>query len=298
MRRTGLVVLLALAIVATGTADFAAAPGFSGRVADCSSCHRPPVEGDDAQVAITGIPADWLPDTNYDWLVDVTGGPQTIPTGPQAGFEVEVLDGTLSPGPEASGDVRGFHDRQATYTEDGVFQRQWSVTWTSPGLDQYPAPITVWVAGLAANGNHNPLNASAAGEQGDSVATMRYTIPPAAAALDAWRAMPLMPPAIDQVVPRDGGHTIHGRMLDDNATAVEVFDGRQWVQRPAGPSWRLVVQGDEDIRLRASGAERTSPELLIDIASGQVVTEPVADEATPLPALIPILAILIAWRRP
>ncbi len=298
MRLLALCIAL-VAVAAVAEANFAAAPGFSGRVADCSSCHRPPVEGDDASVEVTGIPQSWDVSTDYAWTVSVAGGPIVIPGGPQAGFEIEVLDGVLAPGPDADGDVRGFHERQATYTEDGVFQTEWSVAWTAPDLAKRPAPVTVWVAAVAANGNHNvQLNTSDLGEHGDSVATAVYVIPPSEQAMQAWRELPLAAPGIVSVTPRGDGYAIDGVMTDDNATTLEVHDGTRWVQRPAGPSWRLILEGQDQARLRASGAERLSPEVFVDLASGEMSTQAPA-KATPIgPILLPVLLALLIRRTP
>ncbi len=298
-----LVFLLALvALTASVEANFAAAPGFSGRAADCTSCHQPPLQGDDAEVLIDGVPETWMPGQAYAWTVSVLNGPETIPGGPQAGFEVEVLAGTLAPGPAANGDVRTFHPKQATYTETGVRQRAWSVAWNAPDLATYPAPVTVWVAGMAANGNHNTdLNRSDLGEHGDSVATRSYTIPPAPAAIAAWQALPLATPIIDEVRGTNGRYTIEGRFEDANATTLEIHDGSRWITRPVGPVWQLKIQGDADVRLRASGMERVSDEIVVSLGDGQVrnaTDVPVRDEASPGPAaIIPLLVALLARRR-
>lgn len=298
MRRVLVLLLAAATLAVVVEANFAAAPGFSGRVADCTSCHRPPVDGDDAQVAVSGIPAGWTPNTTYDWIVEVTGGPAVVPGGPEAGFELEVLSGTVAPGPDATGDVRNFHSKQVTYTEEGVRQRSWSVSWTAPDLSQYPSPITVWVAGMAANGNHNTdLNISDAGEHGDSVHNTSYVIPPTADTLDAWRALPLAAPTVDLIQSSNGRHTLEGRLNDANATMIEVHDGSAWVGRNVGPVWKLSIQGDGDVRIRSAGAERVSPDVLVDLGSGTVVDPAHVDEESPSIGLVITVAALALARR-
>ncbi len=295
MRRLLAIAVLAIAVAASVQASFAAAPGFSGRTADCTSCHQPPLHDDTAQVSIEGIPDAWVPEQTYGWTVRVEGGPATIPGGPQAGFEVEVLDGTMHPdGPG----TRTFHSKQATYTEDGVFQREWTVRWTAPDLSSYPTPVSVWVAGIAANGNHNTeLNRSDAGEHGDSTHTAHYVVPPDNATLDAWRALPLTPPTIDRVEDEGTRFVIHGRMADANASAIEVHDGNDWIRRDVGPAWKLNVQASGDVQLRAAGSERVSPAITIDLATGTVNAEP-ATEQSPAPLLLIPLLIATLWRRP
>jgi hypothetical protein len=293
--------LFLLLAASAASANFAAAPGFSGRVADCTSCHQPPLDGDDAQVGLLGIPDAWNLDNRYDWTVAVTGGPRHIPGGPEAGFELEIMAGILRPGPNATDDVRGFHDRQATYTETGVFQREWSVSWTAPGLDQRPAPVRLWIAGMAANGNHDTrLNLSDAGEHGDSVHNRSYLMPPSAAALNAWKSLPLRPPIIDKVEPDGEAHVIYGRLNDANASALEVFDGARWQPRPAAESWRLRVDFDA-VHIRTVGSDRVSPALVVTLADGSTaVADPMmpAGEASPLALpFIPVLLAAMLWRR-
>ncbi len=289
-------VLVIIAAAAAVEASFAAAPGFSGRTADCTSCHRPPLEGDDALVVVEGIPSVWDLEATYDWTVRVDNGPTTLPEGPQAGFEIEVLDGTMI----ASGDgTRRFHDKQATYTETGVFQRAWDVQWQAPDLSVRPAPITVWVAGMAANGNHNVmLNASDAGEHGDSVDTDVFHIPPSAAAQQAWRDLPLQAPRIDAIEPTATGHRIDGAQTDGNATTIEFRVGDIWQPKPASGAWRLQINGATTVDIRSTGADRYSDVVTIDLLTAQVqVADDPDNESTPAPfILLPILIAL--WRRP
>jgi len=272
LRLLGLLGGLGLALGAAASADFAASPGFSGRQADCSACHRPPLQGDDATISVDGLPDAWDRDARSRLTVRIEGGPVSLPTGPQAGFEIEAEAGTFAT--DAADGVRSFFPAEATYTEDGVFQRAWNLTWVAPGLLGRPTDVTFWAAGIAANGNHDTrLNASDLGEHGDSVATLVVTVPPSEAALDAWRALPLRPPVVDEVRRVEGGSQIKGRLPDANATEIQVHEGDGWRSHEAGTQWLLRTQADA-VRLRAAGSERVSAEVVVDLAGDARSTPP------------------------
>lgn len=298
--RGALVALLAVLAAASqlATANFAASPGFSGRAGvTCTACHTvAPVGYVESQAVLEGFPESWEPGKEYAIAIAVDGGPQAMPAPqPQGGFDLAVGAGRLTLPAGTQETLRLVGDQEATYRPAGTLMRAWSVSWTAPGLATYPAAVPVWLAVVAANGNHVvAANASDGGERFDSTASLQVSIPPSDAALAAWRALPLVSPLANATDGGDGSWALDGRHLDGNATRLLwSVDGGPWQSRDTGPSWRLDLaglEGDHTLRIRSEGAERASPDVMLTLDSPGFL-DSVGDESTPLPVALPILAL-------
>lgn len=300
----------ALAAIEATDADFAAVTGFSGRRGlDCTQCHTLPPMGIShvpAEVTLSGLPAAWSPGEEHRLTIQVTGGPAALPSpAPRGGFELETDAGGLLVPPGMEDLLRPVGTTGMTYTPDGTLTRTWNVTWRAPGLETAPFEATFWLAALAANGNHDArLNLSDGGERGDSTATTVLTVPASQAAHEAWRAIPLDPPRLEDTeatAPVDGRLLLRGRHMDANATAVawQVDDERR---RDTGTAWLLDLSdlpvGRHQVQVWSEGAGRASPPVTADVqVLGDHVLVPDRIEA-PFPFALPILAYLIARRRP
>ncbi len=280
------VVLLMVLIASVAVhATFAASTGFSGRNADCTTCHSPV----GTATAHLGAPEMWVPGETYTLDVRVTGGPAAAPDPqPKGGFELEAQAGVLDEAAGYEDLLRVPKPTIITYEPAGTLQRAWSVDWTAPGLDEPPVPLTFWLAVVSANGNHIiATNTSDGGETGDAVATTTLTIPPSAAAVAAWEAIPLARPIITGITATPEGHAVTGYHSDDNATHLAYSFGDGWTQQATEREWRLVVRGDLDgLQLRSEGTGRTS----------DIVRPEAGTETTPLPVLVPVLGLLLARR--
>jgi len=297
-------------------AHFAQAEGFSGQAGPtCTACHLPPSPtNDDAKAHLDGVPAAWEPGKSYVLTVSVTGGPPALPA-PQAqgGFDLSTDGGRLSGDPATPGFFRNPSSTELTYTAAGTHQRQWTVVWTAPDLARHPATAHLWLAVLAANGNHViALNTSDQGETLDSAASLQATVPPSHAALQAWTDLPLLPPTADLAPAPDGSLRVQGRHADANATDVAwSVDGSAWQHRATGPQWALSLvglsPGAHRLDVRSEGLGRTSPIATYPFrvaGDGQVsvastASGPGSHAAAPasLPPLAGLLAALAAGSR-
>ena len=297
-----LVVVAGAAASQLAAANFAAAAGFSGRAGvTCLACHTvAPVGHVEAEAVLDGLPAAWDPGQSYPLSIAVLGGPQAMPApAPQGGFDLDVGAGRLVL-PEGSEDLlRLVGDHEATYRPAGTMMREWSVHWVAPGLESYPAPVPMWLAVVSANGNHVvATNASDGGERFDSVAALQVSVPPSAAAVAAWRALPLVPPAANATRAGDGTWTLDGRHLDGNATRLLwSLDGGPWQAKDTAASWKLTLGpfgGDHRVALRSEGLERSSPDLVLPLPSPGFLDKVPGGKSVPLPPLLPLAALAIA----
>lgn len=292
--------LLATAGASQVAGNFADAAGFSGRAgATCIACHTeapvPPTPA--AQAVLEGLPAAWDPGATYDLRVAVTGGPQAMPAPqPQGGFDLAVGGGSLAVPSGMAALVRLVGTQEATYYPEGTLHREWTVTWTAPGLEAYPAAVPVWLAVLSANGNHViASNTSDGGERFDAADALQASVPPSPAAMDAWRALPLAAP--EATASLTGGRwTLEGRHGDGNATRLLwSLDGGPWQARDTAATWRLelgALAGDHTVRLRSEGLERSSPDVTLALDGPDGLFGGGKD--TPLPALLPLAALTLA----
>ncbi|MCA1811801.1 MAG: hypothetical protein LC623_07320 [Halobacteriales archaeon] len=307
----GLAALAAAFTVGSAQGTFAASPGFSGRGGQtCTACHSPhsPTHND-AEAVLEGLPVAWRPGETYTLTIRVTGGPPAMPAPqPQGGFDLASDGGAFAVREEDAGKLRAVGPLEVTYRPAGTLQREWQVLWTAPTLAQRPAQVGVWLAVLAANGNHVvAANASDQGETLDSSAALQAQVPPHPAALEAWRAIPLAPPAA--ALRQDGGLlVVEGRHADGNATHVAWrLDGGPWASRPTGPQWTLRLEGlaagSHRLDYRSQDDERRSPDqaLAFRVGGGQATevpaTHPAASSPFPL-TLLPLLFLALARRRP
>ncbi len=280
------VVMLLLVVAAVQVeATFASSVGFSGRNADCTVCHAPAAPA--ATASLDGVPEAWWPGETYPLSARVSGGPLALPNpAPQGGFELEVEAGTLRGGQDMAGLLRFPDATVATYEPAGTLRRDWNLVWTAPEAHEPPAPVRLWLAVMAANGNHvMATNTSDGGEQGDAVATMQIIVPPAPDVVTAWEALPLQAPVIDRMETTSAGVRILGHHSDDNATHIGLrVAGGPWRSSPASGDWRVLVDGDPAlVELRSEGTGRISP-----------AVSPAATKATTGLGIIPILAT-VAW---
>jgi hypothetical protein len=252
-------------------ANFAASAGFSGRAgATCLACHtEAPVGHEAATAALEGLPEAWEPGRTYRLSIRVEGGPPAMPApAPQGGFDLSIDGGSFAVPPDFAGTMRIPNPQEITYLPAGTLMRAWQVDWTAPGLESRPAAHGVWLAVLAADGNHVvAANASDGGERFDSVASLTATVPAAPSALEAWKALPLRPPTAT-AAPEEGAAQVDGRHADANATAIAwSLDGGAWQSRDTGSGWRLRLEGlapgPHSLALRSQGSDRSSPDSLL-----------------------------------
>ncbi len=286
------VALVLVAIAVQVEATFASSTGFSGRNADCTVCHAPAAPA--ATAHLDGVPEAWRPGETYDLQLRVTGGPLAMPDPqPKGGFELEAEAGTVGPGVGMSGLLRFPAPAVATYEPQGTLRRDWSVTWTAPAAHTPPTDVTLWLAVMAANGNHViATNTTDGGEQGDAVATLQRTIPPAADVITAWQAIPLAAPVVDRIEQVGNDVRIIGHHVDSNATHLSYrVAGAPWVQVDAPGEWRLRINGDPTlVELRSTGYGRVS----------EPVPAASAEKVTPHPggSIIAALVVAALARRP
>ena len=282
-----LVVLAAALLAGHAQANCNAAEGFSGRVADCTSCHAtPPLMDDDANLVVEGLPAAWDVATTYRVSIRVDDGPMAREGLPQGGFDMEVLGGRLD---SVDGLTKPYYDRGMSYTVDGAMVRSWELAWTAPDLSRPPAPLDIWVAGMAADGGHTQTIGGDQSEKYDSVDTFHTVIPPSQAAIDAWRALPLAAPTWTLV---EG--EIRGQHADGNATHLAWRTGDDWERRATGDNWRIVPPATGDLWVRSEGSDRVSPEVQV-LRRGEI-PQPAPVEDAPFPFLAVLLGLLIARR--
>lgn len=286
-------------------ANFADAAGFSGRGgATCVACHTVapfPFTPPPATAVLEGLPEAWDAGQAYALTVRVEGGPPAMPApAPQGGFDLAMDGGLLAVPAGSEGLLRAPTEQEVTYLPAGTLMREWQVHWTAPTLAAEPRPVQVWLAVLAANGNHVVAsNASDGGERLDASAHLALAVPPSQATLDAWRALPLLPPE-GRAETLEPYVLLAGRHADRNATHLGWrVDGGAWQERATGPDWRLRLDGlgpgPHTVDYRSEGAGRASPEqrLAVDVP-GFAVGLPGGREtpALPLPLLLAALGAL------
>lgn len=296
--------LAAAALSSQAVANFAASPGFSGRAGiTCIACHtEAPALHTPATAILEGLPEAWDLDATYRLTIRVEGGPQAMPApAPQGGFDLDVGAGRLQLVEGTADLLRLVGTQEVTYLPAGTLMREWQVDWVAPGLSVRPTDVPVWVAVVAANGNHVvATNVSDGGERFDATAALQVSIPPSAAATAAWKALPLAMPSANVTRTGNGDWTLEGTHRDDNATRLLwKVDGGPWQARDTAAAWRLQLTGltgDHIVRLRSEGADRSSPELALTLHSPGLI--PALDRGTPLPPLLPLLAFaFVLWCR-
>jgi hypothetical protein len=144
-------VLVVLALLASSTLAVGQPNGKFNASNGCT-CHG----GSQTTVpTLTGLPAEYLPDTTYTLTVSMTV------TKIRGGFNLQVSDGELSPaGPGVQASSNGF---QATHTSPTF--TSWDVNWTAPA--EGSGTVQFQLAVLAGNGG---------GTSGDAKGTMSTTV--------------------------------------------------------------------------------------------------------------------------
>jgi hypothetical protein len=259
---------------------------------------------------LDGMPAAWSVGATYPITVRVEGGPPAMPA-PQAqgGFDIAADAGLFSIAAADAGKLHVLGEGQeVTYRPEGTHQREWHMSWTAPTLAARPADVHVWLAVLAANGNHVlATNTSDQGETLDAAAHLTLTIPPAPAALEAWKALPLRAP--DARVEMAGAAVhVTGTLEDANATRLAWrLDGAAGESREMGPAWTLrfvgLPAGVHRLEFRTEGSDRHSGDQTLAFrVDGASVQEVPAGQASPSPAapllLVSLLALAFLRRHP
>lgn len=304
------VAAFALVLCASAAANFAASPGFSGRQGvTCIACHTltpAPFAPPEATAILEGLPAAWDVGATYRLTVRVEGGPAAMPAPqPQGGFDLAANAGTFAIPDSMTANLRIVAaSGEVTYTEAGTLMRQWEVDWTAPGLAKRPAEATLWLAVIAANGNHVvATNTSDGGERFDAAAHLVATVPASAAAEAAWKALPLAAPEA-KAERGDGGWNIAGRHLDGNASRLAFrLDDGAWLRRDTAANWRLAfpgLAGAHTLTVQSEGADRASPPLTLLLpATGEASVGREGERPAPTPLLVPLAALAAAlafWR--
>lgn len=328
------VVLMACAMAGAqlATANFNAATGSSGKDGfTCTSCHNVPDRGpagqeeiydEPAKVSLDGLPVHWNLGQQYLLTITVTGGPPAAPEpAPQGGFEIESNLGWFSvpAGMESLIEVYDLEKMGVTYTAEGTLVREWQLSWQAPtlpadanniggpALARAPEPVTFWVAGMAANGNHIvAAGQSDGGELGDSVDNMKISVLPSQNARDEWYNQELLPPLVDgetladRYVSAFQGFTIKGAHFDDEASILNFqLDGGEWTrQATIGANWILdfsggLDSGEHTLSLQSEaedGRVSATSKVIIHVESlGEVL-----ENQAPTPILLSALALFAA----
>lgn len=283
-------------------ATFAASPGFSGRAgATCLSCHTVapfPLTPPDAVAELEGLPAAWDAGMTYRLTIRVTGGPAALPApAPQGGFDLSIDGGSFSVPEGFEGKLRIPNQQEITYLPDGTLMREWQADWTAPDLASRPTERKVWLAVVAANGNHViATNVSDGGERFDASASLTASLPPSEATVAAWRAMPLLPPTATANATERSVH-VEGRHADGNATRVWWrLDGGDWADRETGPEWRVrfdgLAAGDHTLEFRSEGEDRRSADQSLRFTVPGFAIDLPGDRDSPAPAAPPVLLLI------
>jgi len=149
---------------------------------------------------------------------------------------------------------------------------------------------------LSANGNHVvATNTSDGGERFDSAANLTTSFPASQAAVDAWRALPLLAPLANANATEEAVE-VEGRHADGNATHVWwSLDGGAWERRETGGEWRIRFEGLDagrhEMAYRSEGQDRRSPDQTLAFTVPGFVVDLPGGRDTPAPGF-PMLAVL------
>lgn len=169
--------------------------GIFDQYGDGCTCHPTLPATPEAQVEITGLPIQYVPDMVYVITVTVTGGPVPGIGGNNAegGFNLNASAGTLAPMPGPPRvEVAGS---QARHTAQGNDQRSWAIEWTAPPVGLGDVNFTV--AAIAVDGDGSAV--------GDAWVVRTYIVP---------ETGPVPPPTVDLTYP-DGGEDLTGGSVHD-----------------------------------------------------------------------------------
>ncbi|HUR25940.1 MAG TPA: hypothetical protein VM327_08020, partial [Candidatus Thermoplasmatota archaeon] len=264
-----------------------------------------------AAAELAGLPAAWEAGKTYRLTVRVTGGPEPLPApAPQGGFDLSIDGGAFAVPEGFEGKLRVPNEQEITYLPQGTLMREWQVDWTAPDLASLtgkPTERKVWLAVLAANGNHViATNTSDGGERFDSAANLTASVPPSEATAAAWRAMPLLPPTATANATTSSVQ-VEGRHADGNATRVwwRLDDGA-WEDRETGPEWRIrfdgLSAGGHTLDYRSEGEDRRSADQSLEFTVPGFAVDLPGDRDSPAPApfvlVFPLLAVAILRNRP
>lgn len=115
------------------------------------------------QISFEGLPNAYEANTTYELVLTIISAIEAVDGEPQGGFRILVSNGSLS------GNTVLMQEKEGgwTHQEEGVSQRVWNFTWTSPADNSSRTDFTIHAN--AVNGNH--------AQTGDGWSTLELVIP-------------------------------------------------------------------------------------------------------------------------
>ena len=152
--------VISLFVIAPLTTAFPT--GISGNAIDYGcACHGSVAE-ESVSIQVSGFPDQWVIGESYE--LTIQGESSVVNDGEnQGGFNLKVEGGILSSHDESVHIIDG----EATHTEEGNDQREWSVTWTAPSRGTQKINWRVYV---------NTVNGDGTSDAGDSWNIMSSSI--------------------------------------------------------------------------------------------------------------------------
>lgn len=149
--RMGTLLIILCGLILTTSSGIAEKDGISDVPNGCN-CHSAVPHGS-VIISLEGLPDAFNASETYMMNISVSGGAEQIEEPLNtAGFNVWVSRGTLSI-IEGATDVQ-IENGEATHTEAGNDQRNWTVMWTSPPSDEVTATFRITVNTV--NGDNQP----------------------------------------------------------------------------------------------------------------------------------------------
>ena len=150
-----LTLLLLAALVASPGTEPASAKegGITGITLGCI-CHSV-AAADDVQVHIEGLPDKFRADSTHELTVRIEGGPEvTENSSNQGGFNLRADAGFLAN--EVGDDTVRIEEGEATHTDVGNNQREWTVLWTAPSTEHIRVTFTLFANSVDGDGIQDP----------------------------------------------------------------------------------------------------------------------------------------------
>ena len=158
-RRTLIVAALFLGLLVNQVV-IASPNGLGAEANEGCLCHT---AVDTTQVQLSGLPEAYEASTTYGLTLEVISSVEAVDGRSQGGFRLLVSEGTMT-----YDNVSVQHlDNGWTQTNNGPYQRTWTLTWTSPANNDSTTTFTVH--GNAVNGNN--------AQTGDAWATLETVVP-------------------------------------------------------------------------------------------------------------------------
>jgi hypothetical protein len=155
IRARGATILLVICALILSTSNGIAEKDGISDVPNGCNCHNSIPDGS-VIISLEGLPDAFNASETYTMNISVSGGAVPIEEPVNtAGFNVWVSRGVLSVA-EGATDVQ-IENAQATHTEAGNDQRNWTVFWTAPASDEVTTEFRITVNTV--NGDDQPSNA-------------------------------------------------------------------------------------------------------------------------------------------